>query len=421
MAYNSSNNNNGYGNQYQQDAYASQYQDNYAPASPRSPGGSRRQQQQQQQYDYNNQAYGSYDSAYNNNAVNPNAYGYENYDDYNNQAQNNYYNASNNQQQQSPRSPRSAGVAQQPLEYQKEPVRSPKPEWEQDLKKEKYIQDNLFAGLPEEKKRKCTLVPTKMWHWIVLAVVATFVVVFGVIGYFFWPALPQIRVNEIIESAAKNSVSAYSFSLPADANGNYNRMQISLSLRMNLSVYNPNLYALNVELVDLGAFLNVNETAIKIGLQPKDIKPDLTPIIGPAPVGRDPNYLPNMTPKLGSGNKTNIVFPSRQNVTFEMDFLLSYTPDTQLGLLLDPTFKEFCQVCGITTSRGRVAKVSYAATSTVSFLKSFGYKPQINGQVSISCPIASGYLEDLVNYSTSHPNATAQEIIEQVFSTKVQP
>ncbi|KAI8832694.1 hypothetical protein BC829DRAFT_88340 [Chytridium lagenaria] len=104
-----------------------------------------------------------------------------------------------------------------------------------------------------------------------------------------------------------------------------------------------------------------------------------------------------------------------------MDFSLFYSPDPQLGLLEDPTFKEFCDVCGITldTVKNRAAKVSYSAQSTVSFLKSFGYKPDISGQIQIRCPIRGDYLENLFAYSAANPNATASEIIQNVFNTTI--
>ncbi|KAJ3214157.1 hypothetical protein HDU67_002017 [Dinochytrium kinnereticum] len=407
--YNDSNNSSY--NQQQQHGY--DYGNQYD--NPRSPGGSHQQQQQQYQNGYDNQGYdNSYDNypqqpqhAASYNAPQSNAYDYGNY--------------GSQQQQGYDSRGQAASEVKTPQDglprYNNAELKAPATQWDDKKSDAGPFAASFDGGFVEEKRRRCY--PHKPCHWIVLAVVGVAVLTFGLLGYFFWPALPEIKVNYINEFSGLSS-SAFTFKIPEQYNKNLNKMEITLNLKMNLSVYNKNLYDLKVEMVDLKAYLNINETRIKGGQKPKDLD-KLTLFVGPPPVGRDPKYIPSLNPLLGVGNKTSLVFPARKNMTFEMDFILSYTPDPQLGLVEDPTFMEFCDVCGITNDvvQERPAQVSYHAISTVSFLKSFGYKPDISGNIMIKCPIRGDYLENLFNYASANPNATATDIIQNVFNTTV--
>ncbi|KAI8848474.1 hypothetical protein BC829DRAFT_394086 [Chytridium lagenaria] len=241
----------------------------------------------------------------------------------------------------------------------------------------------------------------------VLAVVATF-------GYFFWPRFPQVTVLEVRSNDL--SVSAFEFSIPKDAQGNFNKLTIKMNLKMNISCYNDNLYDLKVDAINLAANIEVNSTALRSSMDTRKL--GLEQFIGPPPVGRDPNYKPALSRPIGTGSRNTIVFPSRQNRTFEMNFAISYTPDPQLGLVEDPTFAELMNVCGV-TGRERPARISYSAQTAVSFLRSFGYKPEIASSILIRCPIDKDTLNSIFDEARK-PNATVSEIIQKVFGTNIE-
>ncbi|KAJ3214158.1 hypothetical protein HDU67_002018 [Dinochytrium kinnereticum] len=221
---------------------------------------------------------------------------------------------------------------------------------------------------------------------------------------------PQVNVLEIRTSDL--NLSAFEFSLPKEAGGNFNRVSIKMNLKMNISCFNENLYDLNVDSISLNANIEVNATALRSAQDPRQLK--LEQFIGPPPVGRDPNYKPSLSRPIGTGSRKAIVFPSKQNKTFEMEFAIQYTPDPQLGLVEDPTFAELMNVCGV-TGRERSARISYTAQTTVSFLKSFGYKPEISNSILIKCPLDKGTLNDIFSTAQTQPNLTAAEIVEKVF------
>ncbi|KAJ3101075.1 hypothetical protein HDU97_001657 [Phlyctochytrium planicorne] len=284
---------------------------------------------------------------------------------------------------------------------------------------EELANANKRQSLLDRSKLRGCLPRSPLFRIICLCVVVAILAVLCVFGYFFWPRFPEIKVLAINDAGGVN-LSAYEFKLPADANGNLNRIEIRLNLLMNISVYNANLFDLQVEEINLNAFLEFNRTEIDKARKPSDIKPPLAPLIGPAPVGRDPNYKQGPNYQIGSSTKKSVVFPAKQTKIFEMNFVLLYKPDPQLGLLEDDAFKEFLGVCGITQSRPRPAKVTYDATSTVSFLKSFGYKPSLPGSILIKCPVGDDILIDLQNYSQTHPDAPASEVLEKVFGVPIQ-
>ncbi|KAJ3115922.1 hypothetical protein HDU96_010868 [Phlyctochytrium bullatum] len=267
----------------------------------------------------------------------------------------------------------------------------------------------------KSKRRGCAMRPL---YWIILGVVGVILAVLGIVAYFYWPSMPDIQVLSINEYALSGP-SAFTFNIPSQYNNNLNKLEITLTLKMNLSVYNRNLYNLKVETLDLKAWVNANESTIYTGQRPKDI-PQLRKLVGDVR-GADPNYKPPLVVEIGSGQGKDLIFPSRKNVTFEMDFTLKYTPDGQTGLLDDPVFMEFCDVCKVTIDKvvERPTLITYRAVSTVAFLKTFGYKPDINGEIKIRCPIREDYLQNLSSFSTTNPNASAQDIISAVFGTNI--
>ncbi|KAI9324247.1 hypothetical protein DFJ73DRAFT_873464 [Zopfochytrium polystomum] len=219
----------------------------------------------------------------------------------------------------------------------------------------------------------------------------TFIILAGlaVVGYLYIPRFPDIKVLSIEQRHAN----AFEFLMDPQYPNNYNKMTLKLNLNMNVSVYNSNPYHMIVELIDLHAYLMINQSA----LQSQGIKPavlGLDKYIGPAPVGADANYSPSMTPQIGFSNTSNLVFPSRLNYTFPMQFNLVYQPDSMLGLIKDPIFAEVVNVCGL-LGTARPALISYQAKTTVSTLKNLGYLPVVSGQIRIRCPVTTQQLSDL--------------------------
>ncbi|KAI9350011.1 hypothetical protein DFJ73DRAFT_832746 [Zopfochytrium polystomum] len=237
----------------------------------------------------------------------------------------------------------------------------------------------------------CCCVPrTKIARIICLAITFIVLLTLGLVGGFFWPRFPAIHVISINLANLANS---YAFSLAPNST-NLNTMTVQLKLTMNISVYNDNLYDLDVEQMYIKAYLLVNTTEIAKHASPASL--NIQSIIGPAPLNPDPNYRPSNTTLIGTGTKKTVTFPSKANVTFVMDFLLSYTPDSEVGLIKDPAFAEVMNVCGITSNR-RPAEIGYVATSTVSKLSSIGYSPSVQNSVFIKCPVTELQVEQIQN------------------------
>ncbi|KAJ3007870.1 UNVERIFIED_CONTAM: hypothetical protein HDU68_003313, partial [Siphonaria sp. JEL0065] len=98
-------------------------------------------------------------------------------------------------------------------------------------------------GLPE-KKSVGALLGTIICAVVVLLVLTAL----GVLGYLYFPRFPVIHVNSIDLQNLQNG--AFNFSIP-DGSGNLNHLQIQLSMKMEISTYNPNSYGLQVDVIDL--------------------------------------------------------------------------------------------------------------------------------------------------------------------------
>jgi hypothetical protein len=135
------------------------------------------------------------------------------------------------------------------------------------------------------------------------------------------------------------------------------------------------------------AFLMVNSTQLK----KQNVNPivlDLEDFVGPAPSNPDPKYQPSLTPQIGYSNYSAIVFPARGNISIPMVFTVEYSPDPVVGLIKDPAFAEFINVCGVLGTK-RPAEISYAAATSVERLSSLGYVPRVSGSLKINCPVTS--------------------------------
>ncbi|KAI9362127.1 hypothetical protein DFJ73DRAFT_793195 [Zopfochytrium polystomum] len=244
----------------------------------------------------------------------------------------------------------------------------------------------------------CCCIPKSTMGRIICGVVTLIVLGgLGIVGYLYIPRFPDIKVLSI----EQNHVNAFEFSMDPNYPNNYNKMTIKMSLNMQVSVYNPNAYDMNVDLIDLSAYLMVNSSALKAqAISPATL--GLSSIIGPAPSNPDADYSPSYTPKIGTSNTTNVVFYSKKNVTFPMQFVLTYTPDPEVGLIKDPAFAEVINVCGI-LGTARPALINYNAKSVVAILKNLGYNPIVSGSLKIICPASKSQisaLEDAVKGGT---------------------
>jgi hypothetical protein len=169
-----------------------------------------------------------------------------------------------------------------------------------------------------------------------------------------------------------------------------------------------------VSFSSLKAFLKCNETAINSS--PSPVALNIQSIIGTAPIPADKNYKGNFYPEIGTGSQSNLVFTPKVNTTFPMDFTLTYKPDPQLGLLRDPAFAEFMNVCGI-TSRRRRARIEYKAVATVAILKSLGYTPVLEGFINIDCPASQDQVDAVkANVQTAlEEGRSAFDALKEVF------
>ncbi|KAJ3350608.1 hypothetical protein HDU83_009541 [Entophlyctis luteolus] len=214
---------------------------------------------------------------------------------------------------------------------------------------------------------------------------------------------PQIRVNSINLSSLNSS--AFTFSTPND-NKNLNEMTIGMGLAMSVSTYNPNMYDLQVDEINLVAYMMVNTTYVdnELLVMPLTSLSSLVSVVSasgspPLASSKPSGYTPSTTPKIGTANQSSILFPSKTWVNYTMMFELSYTPDPYVGLLSDPAVEEIADACGITsryTPKGRPMKIYYEATSTISILKPLGYSPTISNDISIVCPISQSQIDAVV-------------------------
>ncbi|KAI8850961.1 hypothetical protein BC829DRAFT_441851 [Chytridium lagenaria] len=219
----------------------------------------------------------------------------------------------------------------------------------------------------------CCCVPRRPLYRIVCGVVV--LILLGVLGRVgangaFNARFPSIKVLsvEIGNGRAGAANAGVSFSLPQGST-NLNNVTVKFNLRLNISCWNANAYNLKIDLIDLDTFLAVNQTALARAPSPLTLG-SLTAIV--PPVRPDPNYRPNFSPKVGTGNRTIIQFPSRKNVTFAMNLVVEYTPDPNTGL------------SGIQ----RLPSSSMSAVFWVAILERFGYRPSISDTITINCPIA---------------------------------
>ncbi|KAJ3165794.1 hypothetical protein HK101_000173 [Irineochytrium annulatum] len=257
---------------------------------------------------------------------------------------------------------------------------------------------------------------------ITLLILLPLLIALAVLGYIYWPRFPKIQVLSLTllsdHNAQGNHTSSFIFST-APGTTNLNTLTLEIKFVLNISVVNPNPYDLTVDTLNLNAYLKVNQSQIMMGRSPSSLGIDK--FIGAPPTNPDPNYIPSFTPLIGTGaqgtasNSSALVFPSNVNVTFAMPFTFRYSPDPEVGLIKDPAFAEFLEVCGV-TSKQRPAQVDYSATSHVSRLAVFGYAPSVSNSILIRCPASGEQIQRVVVLAENgNGTMTAVQILQEAF------
>ncbi|KAJ3252534.1 hypothetical protein HDU77_005081 [Chytriomyces hyalinus] len=232
-------------------------------------------------------------------------------------------------------------------------------------------------------------------------------------------AFPIIEVNAIDLTSLSNLTSAFSFSYKNPAKPNLNELVLEMNVTMRIGTYNPNLYGLDVERIDLTAWAAVNTSYVYNPLKTNSLTSygALVKVVGPTLLERDPSYRGSNNSVLGYA-KTNssLFFPSKTWLNYTMLFTLRYSPDPKLGLLEDPTVLELADVCGITsryTPRGRPMRIHYEALSTIPALRVFKYAPSISNDIQIICPFSQAQIDGVIGEVQA--GATVDEALQNVF------
>ncbi|TPX64498.1 hypothetical protein CcCBS67573_g08397 [Chytriomyces confervae] len=233
------------------------------------------------------------------------------------------------------------------------------------------------------------------------------------------PRFPIIEVNAIDLTSLSNLTSAFSFSYKNPAKPNLNELVLEMNVTMRIGTYNPNLYGLDVERIDLTAWAAVNTSYVYNPLKTNSLTSygALVKVVGPTLLERDPSYRGSNNSVLGYA-KTNssLFFPSKTWLNYTMLFTLRYSPDPKVGLLEDPTVLELADVCGITSRyspRGRPMRIHYEALSTIPALRVFRYAPSISNDIQIICPFSQAQIDGVIGEVQA--GATVDEALQKVF------
>ncbi|KAI9343602.1 hypothetical protein BDR26DRAFT_858394 [Obelidium mucronatum] len=251
----------------------------------------------------------------------------------------------------------------------------------------------------------CCCCPKRPLYRIICgSVVLAVLIVIGVLAGIYFPRFPDTQVYDIDLTNLAGRSSAFHFSYLNDTE-DLNKLVIQLNLTMHVGTYNPNLYGLTVDQIDLVARLLVNTTYTADPLRTTSLMSygSLVKVVGKPPVNPNPGtYFGKNDSIIGTAKTTeSIFFPSKTLVNYTLNFELYYTPDPQLGLLLDPTVLELADGCGITSRYkppGRPMRVHYKATSTISSLKALNFAPSLESSLLIRCPFDQSQIDAVISY-----------------------
>ncbi|TPX78375.1 hypothetical protein CcCBS67573_g00375 [Chytriomyces confervae] len=274
-----------------------------------------------------------------------------------------------------------------------------------------YIETKGDKKKPYEKYLCCCCCPkSKKGRIICGSVTAVVLITLGVIMYFFMPRMVGNYVNGVSGDAK-----GFKIMYPND-NKNLNEMTLSSAFEMNISLYNPNIYDLKLDALDLTVNLAIDTNVWKT----ERAKPlagvvgyDGQKLIGKPLFTAPDNYVPNYNPQVGTAQYGVLNLPSKANVTFVMTLNFVYSPDKYLGVLKDPTIIDIAAACGVSTGKTRRIALRYAAKATIGAFKSLGIYPTTQSGGSIDCPLSISAdslseLESKVNAGKSIPDALSE-------------
>ncbi|KAJ3312680.1 hypothetical protein HDV04_002824 [Boothiomyces sp. JEL0838] len=273
------------------------------------------------------------------------------------------------------------------LEYRNEPSQKEKFEV-YDRPDDNYSKGFRFAedakypslGSSEEKRFMYGCVPVnKKSRNICIAVVLVLATVLSVVGYLFFPRMPQIKVLKI------DPKSNTSFTVtPYDPNSSTFNFNFTLNMVMNISVVNSNSYHFKVEEIDMTAYVMANASQIN-SIIPYTTETVFNKVLNESQ--RVKVSSSNNKIKVGYGSyKKPLIFPPHQNITFQMDFTAEYVaPTNMIDALNDPLMNEILQLCYLQDPT-RHTTIHYETSNDISALKYIGVTPNTSGDLSINCP-----------------------------------
>ncbi|KND01277.1 uncharacterized protein SPPG_03087 [Spizellomyces punctatus DAOM BR117] len=199
------------------------------------------------------------------------------------------------------------------------------------------------------------------------AIVVLLLVGLGLLGYFFFPRIPDIKFENLaLANLPPNEL--MQFKLPDATNSTFSA---SLMLTMTISLKSENYYAIYLKQLDVTAFVDTS-------LPTSSVKPTRQPI--------------------GKGTRTNVRFPSRSTTQFTLNFTLTYTSPTGIaGIIADPAFNQLLASCNIenftNSPAGKPVKIDYTAAVSVVPLSTFNLRPKLEGSFDFGCPFSGPLLE----------------------------
>ncbi|ORY51507.1 hypothetical protein BCR33DRAFT_457502 [Rhizoclosmatium globosum] len=272
---------------------------------------------------------------------------------------------------------------------------------------------------PWVQRYLCCCCPKKRKHRILCcAATVSILIAIGVLLYFYVPRFPDIKVYNINLENIASMNTPYYFSYKDPNNEDLNQLILRMNLTMYLGTYNPNLYDLKVDEINLVANLVVNQTFVYNALKTSPLVTfsSLVQAIGipksPLPVG----YVPSNNSQIGTAKTGNILFPSKTWINYTMMFEFEYSPGPE-GLLKDPTILELADACGITSRykpAGRNMRIHYDALSTIGVLKPLNYAPGVSNELQIVCPFSQDQIQAVIR-EVQDNGKSPQEAIAIVF------
>ncbi|KAJ3100536.1 hypothetical protein HDU96_010298 [Phlyctochytrium bullatum] len=199
--------------------------------------------------------------------------------------------------------------------------------------------------------------------WVIVVIILAGL---GIAAYFLYPRIPQVWVSDPYAPTDEKPLITSGSLASASSTTPYT---IQFNLRTNISVYSPNNIDVKVDKLTLtGVLLD------------------------------DSNKQLNAR---ANGQKTDLVFKSKENTTFVLPVTMTYsvtTPATLIDLLAlqDPVINVLAKACGWVGSTRTPIKMDYTAEATIGLISWTGYKPKFDGRLNFNCPVDSNTLLTLI-------------------------